>query len=170
LVPVIETPEIVSAAVPELVSVTTWAVLVVLTVWLPNAMELGLRVAPGAETCVPVPVSGMTCGLPMSLFVKVRVPVCAPAVVGLKAVLMVQEAFCARDVPHVLVSVKPALATMLEMVRVESEVLVRVTACVAVVLPTGSLPNASEVGEKFRQPEGMAWLMVSKKGLNFRPE
>jgi len=32
LVPVIETPEMVSAAVPELVSVTTWAVLVVLTV------------------------------------------------------------------------------------------------------------------------------------------
>ena len=133
---------------------------------MPKAMLVGLRFTTGAETCVPVPVNAMTCGLPTSLLVKVSVPVCAPAVVGLKAVLMVQEALGASEALQALVSVKPALATMLEIVRLTSEVLVRVTVCVAVVLPTGSLPNATDVGARFRQPDGMALSMASKKGLN----
>src|SRR5947209_18957050 len=52
LVPVRPMLLMVRAALPLLVSVTAWAVLVVLTCWLPKLRLVGLRLTPGAVVVV----------------------------------------------------------------------------------------------------------------------
>src|SRR5260370_22583677 len=62
---------------------------------------------------VPVPVRPITCGLPGELSVIVSLPVLVPEAVGAKVILTVQFAPPGTSLPHVLVSVKSPLATMM---------------------------------------------------------
>ncbi len=62
-------PVIVRFAVPVLETVTTFALLVVLTRWKPKSRLVGDKVTAGAG--VPEPVKGIWCGLPLALSVMV---------------------------------------------------------------------------------------------------
>ena len=73
-----------SAELPEFVSVTAWAALVVLTTWFPNESEAGERLT---GELVPVPVTLAVCGLSLALSVTVRVTVLAPTLPQSKVVL-----------------------------------------------------------------------------------
>jgi hypothetical protein len=65
----------------ELVSVTTWALLVVFWTWFGKVNGFGARVALGAA---PVPDSVTICAPLVPLSVKVRVPDAVPEAVGWK--------------------------------------------------------------------------------------
>ena len=73
---------------------------------------------------------------PLLLSVMVRVPVSAPVAVGEKVTLIVQEPLAATLPAQVLVWPKLALAAMLVMVSAAVPVLLRVTGCDALVVPT----------------------------------
>jgi hypothetical protein len=80
-----------------------------------------LKVRVGGErvkAAVPVPVKLMVWGLPAALSVMETAACRAPATVGLKIALMVQDAFAASEDPQLLVCVKSAMPVtpMLEMV------------------------------------------------------
>jgi hypothetical protein len=68
--------------------------------WPPNVMLTGDSVAIGA---VPVPVSGMLCGLPEALSVTVIKPGRDPVAVGVKVTLIEQLVPAARVVPQLFV-------------------------------------------------------------------
>jgi len=97
---VIATLVMVNAAVPLLVRVTVWAVLVVPRDWLPNATLVGERLTAGA---VPVPERPTVCGLLGALSVRVTEAALLPVAVGVKVTLIVQLAPAATELPHVLV-------------------------------------------------------------------
>src|SRR5438094_3550547 len=92
-----------SAAVPVLDSVTTLAALVVPTVCLPNASEVGERLATGVDVPdeTPLPVRLIFWGLPVALSVMVTLPVRVPVAVGLKVTLIAQLEPGASEVPQV---------------------------------------------------------------------
>lgn len=112
LVPVMVTLLTSRVALPELVSVTVIAALVVPTNWLGKVRLVGesVTLGPGAK---PVPVRLMLCGLPLPLSVSVTAPVRVPVVVGVNVTEMVQVCPTARLVPQVLVAAKSPLVTML---------------------------------------------------------
>jgi hypothetical protein len=124
----------INVALPVLVRVTVCGALVVPTAWeVANVTLAGERFATGAVT--PVPVSEIVCGLLAALSTKVTEPTALPAVVGVKVTLMVQIPPEATGATQVLVSPKPALATMLVKVRGALPVLVTVAVCGALVVP-----------------------------------
>lgn len=90
----------VNAALPELLRVTTLAGLVVPTAWLAKETLTGKKATEGA---IPVPLRGRECGLPLALSFTEMFAVRMPAAVGLKVVVMEQDAPGATDVPQVLV-------------------------------------------------------------------
>lgn len=99
-VPVMLMLLMVNVALPELLSVTMLGELFVPTAWLPNETLVGERPTTGA---MPVPVSGMFCGLPATLSVTVMLALRVPVAVGVKVALMVQDAPAATELPQVLV-------------------------------------------------------------------
>jgi len=130
---------------PELfLTVIVCAALVVLISVGPKA---GRVAGVSVTEAVAVPVSATVCGLPGALSVMVMVPVCAPPTVGTKVTLMVHEAFAASEAPQVVVSLKPALATMLEIVIAVFCELVTVIVCAALVTPTAWEAKVRLVGE-----------------------
>jgi hypothetical protein len=133
-------------------------VLVVFNVCLPNAKEVGDRLAEGP---VPVPVKVTRWGLPLALSVTERVALRAAATVGLNVTLIVQFAPAARLEAHVFVKAKsPGFApemAMLVIVRDASPVFDRVTLRAALVVLTGWFPNAREDG--LREAIGTAILV-----------
>ena len=88
------------AALPVLLSVTVWAVLVVPTDWLPKARLVGER---GSKGAVPVPERLTVCGLPLALSVMLTEAVKLPLAAGVNVTLMVQLLPAATELPHVLV-------------------------------------------------------------------
>jgi hypothetical protein len=93
-----------SAALPVLVSVTICAALVVFTCWFANVKFDDDRLAVGAGTAVPVPLSVIVCGLPVALSVMVIAADRVPVAVGVNITLIVQfPLFAATELPHVLV-------------------------------------------------------------------
>lgn len=99
----------------------------------------------------PVPDKATFCGLPGALSVKDRLPVRRPVCVGVKLTLTMQLAFTASVLPHLVFdenafSAKSPEVAMLVMLSVEPPVLVTVTVFAPPVLPTPTLPQASEVG------------------------
>jgi len=134
-VPVKVILEIFRFVVPLLVSVTVFATLGVLMTWLPNASEVGERLA---AALVPVPVRVTVWVLPETpplLSVMVNAPVSMPVAVGAKVTLIVQEPPLAMLPPQLLVWPKLALATMLLRVRVLPPVLLRIIGCELLVVP-----------------------------------
>ena len=93
--------EIVSAAVPVFLSVTTCAADEEPTWVEVKARLVGERLTTGTPT--PVPVSATVCGEPVTLSAKLSEAEAAPTAEGLKVIETVQEAPAASDVPQVLV-------------------------------------------------------------------
>jgi hypothetical protein len=150
--PVIDIPLIVSAAVPEFVSVTDCVAVSVV----PTAVDAKLSVLADKEAAgtgtnpdpLRLTVSGEPSASPAILSVAAR----APAMVGAKVTVTVQDAPVASPVPHVLVCEKElALAPPIVMpliVRGSVPELVRVTDCVVgSVVPTGVNPKTRRVGD-----------------------
>src|ERR1700749_75583 len=96
---------------------------------------------------VPVPVSGTVSDGLVALLATVRLADAPPAAVGVNVTLTVHEPPAAIDVPQVLVWANGAPALIEEMLAAALPGLVTVTFWVAVVEPTASLPNATEVGD-----------------------
>lgn len=86
---------------------------------------------------VPVPVSEIVCGLPVTLSVTEILPVALPLTVGAKLTLIAQELPADTVEPQLLVSEKPELAAIPEMVSAAVPLFVRVAACVWLDVPTG---------------------------------
>src|SRR5207249_4739449 len=107
---------------------------------------------PAPPAASPVPVRLTACGLPLALSVTLNDALLVPLAVGVKVTLIVHCAPAATEVPQLLVCPKsPLLApvmAMLEMFNVAEPMLLRVTACAALVVPTISFGNPSEDGDK----------------------
>ena len=134
----IATLVILSAALPVFESVTVWAALVVPTFWLANVNEVGERLAAAVDAATPEPVRLAVWGLPLALSVTVTLAVLVPDAVGLKVTLIAQVAPAATEDPQVP---EPAKAKSPPMVRllivsVAFPVLLSVTACAALAVPT----------------------------------
>jgi len=101
---------------------------------------------------LPVPVSLTTPGLSGALSLAVAAPVNEPATLGRKVTLKVHVAPAATVAPHGAlpdpVTLKPPLATMLEIFSVVPELFVRVTDFGALEVPTACVPKARLVGDK----------------------
>src|SRR3989475_10893965 len=142
-----------SVAVPPLVRVTVWArPLVVPTRWLPKATLFADNVTAGA---MPVPVRVIVCGLPGASSTMFSVALRIPVASGVKLTLIVQLAPGATE-PAPLGQVLPAAKAksaacapvMVMLVRFSgAPLLVRVTVCAALVVPTRCLPKALLVAE-----------------------
>jgi len=105
-------------------------------------------------TVSPVPDRVTVCVDPVvALSVTVRIPESEPPAVGAKVTEIVQLAAAARLAPQVLVSWKLAVAAIELMVSAAVPLLVRVTVCAALVLPSLSalkvkaLPDSVAPGE-----------------------
>src|SRR5580658_1560314 len=148
LVPVMAILVMLTAVLPVLLNVTVWAVVVVPTFSLPKLRLVAERFRPGA---VPVPLRVTDCGLPAALSVMVTLAVWLPLAAGVKVTLMEQLAPAARELPQVLVWAKAPLLVpvmaMLVMVMATVPVLLNVTVCAALVVPTFWLPKLRLVAE-----------------------
>src|SRR5207302_1207676 len=138
-----------SGAPPLFVRVTFCAGLVVPTRWLPKGLLVAESVAVGGVT--PVPVSDTDCGLSAASSVMFTVAARAPVAAGVKLTLIVQLAPGATEpapVGQVLPAAKAKSAAcapvMVMLVRFSGAppLLVSVTFCAALVVPTRCLPKA----------------------------
>jgi hypothetical protein len=139
----------VKAALPELVKVISWAVLVVPRDWVPKAKLVGERVA---VDFAPVPVSVTLCGLTEETYKRLTEAVRVPVAVGWKVTLIVQLAPAATLDPQLFVCAKslgfvPASA-MLEMFKSALPALVRVMVWGALKAPMGWLSIVMLVVER----------------------
>ena len=82
---------------PELVTVTVFAALVTLIVWLPNARLVGVRLTCGVATAMPAPLKAIL--VAGAFDVIATDPVRAPTADGVNATTMVQVAFAATVPP-----------------------------------------------------------------------
>jgi len=133
--------------VPVLVRVTVCCGLDVLMTWVAKVQLVGESETTGVPP-TPVPLNVTCCGLLAALSVIVTVPEKFPAVGGVKVTLMVQFFPGSTLDPQLLVSPKLVLAAMLLMVSVALPVLVSVTGCEALVVPTLTLLKVRLVGER----------------------
>ena len=140
----------VKLAFPELVTVTAFVALL-----LPINTPLKLRLVGDSVTAgaVPVPLKATLCGLPAALSVTLTVDVRVPVLVGVNTTLIVQLALLASVDPQVFVCVKsrrsPPVSLMPINDSVDVPVLVTVTTCAALLVPTVWLPKVNEVGDSF---------------------
>ena len=109
---------------------------------MPKLKLIGLRLTTGAGV-VPVPLRATLCGLPVALSVNVRLALRAPAIVGVNMTFKVHEApagIVLGLMGQLLVWAKsPALvpvSTMLVRVKAPVPLLVSVTVCAVLVVPT----------------------------------
>jgi hypothetical protein len=130
---------ILSAPFPLSVRVTLCGLLLEPATWLEKDRLLLDRLTAAAVT-EPVPDSATDCGLPAALSVIVTAAVRLPAAVGVKVTLMVQLPPAATLAPHVLLCAKsPAFIPVTPMLDIVSELpplLLSVTVCAALALPT----------------------------------
>jgi hypothetical protein len=114
--------EIANDVLPVLFSVTGMDALVVPMTWLPKVRVVGENVT----FDVPVPLRETVCGLPATLSHTENTPLALPSKVGVNVTLILHELPAARLEPQVLVSEKPSVASMSEMVSAAVPLLVRV--------------------------------------------
>jgi hypothetical protein len=144
--PVRVIPEIVSAALPVLLSVADCAALFVPATIEPKSSFAGVSVAAGAVAAAPSPLRVLDCGEPFALSATLRIACDVPVEVGEKVTAMVQEAPAATELPQVFEAManSAALAPPREMEVTESAavpLLVRVKVCAALVEPMAKLPK-----------------------------
>ena len=135
-----------AATVPVFCTVTVCAALVEPTFVEANVRLVGLAVNVAVPAAVPVPVNATVNGLLVALPVTDTEPVRVPAAVGVNFTVTVHDAPAAIDEPQVFVCEKSPVAATPETVAAAVPVLVTVTACVALVVPTVWLPNVSDDG------------------------
>jgi hypothetical protein len=130
--------DIVSAAVPLLVKVMVLAGLVELIVCEPKSKLVAdtATAEPPPPPVTPVPLKVTAWGLSGALSKIESVPDSVPVVVGVKLTLIVQSVLVARLDPQSLVSLKLVLTVMAVMFSDVLPVLVSVTGCDALVVPT----------------------------------
>ena len=147
-VPVTAILVIASVAVPVLVKVTDCDAVELPTGSDPNDRLVADSVAPGPR---PVPVSATFWGEPPALSVMMMAAVNAPVAAGSKCPWMLQFAPAAKLVPQLLANTNEdafvPVRAMLVMDKVALPVLVKVTACDAVAVPTAEEPNDRLVAE-----------------------
>jgi len=139
-VPVMVSDVSVRVAVPEFLTVTTWAAVVDPTVVEAKVRLVGDSVTAGAAAA-PVPVRAAVCGEPVALSAIERLAVRVPVAAGLNSTETVQVAAAASVVPHVVADLRKELASVPVMVsdvsvRVAVPEFLTVTTCAAVVEPT----------------------------------
>ena len=114
-----------------------------------KARLVGERLATGA---VPVPERLTVCGLPLALSVMLTEAVRLPLAAGVNVTRIVQLVLAATELPHVLLCAKSLalvpVSARLVMLKAALPVLLRVTACAVLVVPTDWLPKARLVGER----------------------
>src|SRR4030095_4840801 len=141
-----------SAALPEFVSVIPLAALVVPTVWLPNARLVGFSETAAAGAATPLPESGTPCGLPTALDGIESVAERAFSAAGVKVTLIAQLAPGASVDPLQLLDAKSAaLAPVFVIVpstRFAVPVLLIDTVFGALGVPRVWLPKAIVVADK----------------------
>ena len=138
-VPVIVMPEMVSAALPVLVRVTVCAVLLVPDIWAGKVSEEDdkLTMAP-----IPFPLRLTDCGLSLALSVKVSEALRLPMADGVNVTLTVQVPLGVMVAPEqvsALLAKSPAFVPLMatvEMVRSSVPLLVIVSCCAALAVPT----------------------------------
>jgi hypothetical protein len=135
LAPPSEMEMLASVALPLSVKVMVCAVAVLPADVLGKVMLVAERVACGTDAAVPVPLRVTLCGEPVALSATVIVAGKLAALCGLKAMVNVQFAAAARELPQVLSMEKSlvSLSTMLVNVRLALPLLVSVRAWVALV-------------------------------------
>lgn len=143
--PVVEKLMFSNVPVPVLVSVTVWAALVVLRTWLPKLSVVAERLTNDAT---PVPCKAIDCGLPEALSVIATEPRRRPSASGANVIAMAQFAPAATEVPQLLVCPKSPAATIEMTVRVAVPVLVSVTLCAELDVPTCWPLNVKLVAER----------------------
>jgi hypothetical protein len=148
-------PEIVSAAVPEFVSVTGAGTLDVPICCEPKLRLVGDRVTPGAGgggAEVPVPLSVAVCGLPDALSVTVRPALRLPVADGENVTEAEHDAPAASVLPHVFVCAKSAAfepeTAMLEIVNAALPEFVSVRDFEELDVPTCCDPKLRLVGDR----------------------
>jgi hypothetical protein len=151
-VPVKLMPEIVKVVFRLFFILTIFAVLVVPTVVARNFSLAGVTVTCGP----PVPDIEITCGLLLALSVITRLADSAPIKLAVNLTLTVQDFPIARVAPQVVVLEKsPALVPPMaidEKFTTPPALFVKVTLLAALVTPSGSLANTSEVGVNVSGP------------------
>lgn len=146
-VPVMAMLEMLIAVVARFRRVTLVALLVVPTVRLANAIEVGDK-----ETAVPVPLRLTVCGLVLALSATVTAALLVPTALGENVTEIVHELPAARLVPQVVDRAKSAVfvpvMAMLVMLKVAVPVFLSVTAVPVLVVPSCRVPNETDVGDK----------------------
>jgi hypothetical protein len=146
--PVMVTEVIDIVPVPVFETVTLCGELVLFCATVPKFRELTESVNTGS---VPAPVRDTATGPPRALVLNVRVLKRAPATVGSNFRVTAQLALTASVAPQVFAVIRkstPSVCVMLLMVMVALPLFCRVTFWEALVIPTFSLPKASEVAER----------------------
>jgi hypothetical protein len=111
----------VTAPVPVFLTVTTCAAVVVPTLTVPKAREVGESDKVRVGAALPVPVKDTDAGVLVPLLMTTRVPAEATTAVGLNSTETVQVAAAARLVPQVVADFKKGADTVSE-VRVRAPV------------------------------------------------
>ena len=136
--------------VPAFVSTADWLGDVFPIVVLANVRDVGVKARPTTDATA-VPVSATFCGLVESLSTMVRLPEVEPAVEGLKATAIVQEAppaSVAGEVGHVVEDTGKDVPELIEeIVRAAVPRFFRVTFCAGDVCPTAMSLHESDAGE-----------------------
>jgi hypothetical protein len=137
------------AAVPEFVSVTAWAALVLPTVSAANVRLVGESVTAGAVTtgAAPVPVNNTVCGEPIALSVTLTVPVLLPAAVGVNVTDRVQVPLAARLEPQFWLTAKSPETTIEVRANAALPEFVSVTVWAVLVVPVVCEEKVRLVGE-----------------------
>lgn len=167
LVPVTAMLMIVNGAVPVLVRVTDFDALSVPTNCVPYERLVAERDTTGVD--MPVPFSAIDCGELLALSVMVMVADSAPVSVGVKCPWMVQLAPAARVEPQVSanrndeafgpVTVMPMIGTD------DAPLLVRVTDCDALAVPTCWVPYERLVADREKVEAGGLRARVTISGI-----
>jgi hypothetical protein len=149
--------EIVSAAVPVLVSVIICGGLGMLINCGGNVTPAGGGEMIGMPT--PVPVKGTECGLPAASVAMLTEADFAPTLVGVNTTVKVQFAPAARLAPQPFARMNSAafgpVSVMLMMLSVVAPLLVSITLVGTLGAPIGRLPKSKLVGEKMGNAAGV---------------
>jgi hypothetical protein len=138
----------VTAPVPVFLTVTICAAVVVPTFTVAKVREVGERDRVRVVAALPVPVRATEAGVLVPLLATTSVPVEATTEVGLYSMETVQVAPTARLVPQVVADLRKGAETVSEVkVSAVLPVFLTVTTWAAVVVPTVTVPKASELGE-----------------------
>jgi hypothetical protein len=135
-----------NVALPVLARVTDCAVLELVKGWLGKVKLVGVKTATGMGVADPVPVRLAVCWVPGALSLTVRAPLRIPEVVGVNVTLITQLEAGAKLAGQLLICAKSPVTWMMPMFKVAFPLLVRVTDCAALVVPTDWV-------EKTRVPE-----------------